>query len=252
MHLVESFLSIQGEGKYAGHPSLFVRFGGCNLTCKDFGCEFISPLDGSKLVGCDSLYAVSGHFKNEWERFENAHELFAQVISHVKNIDYLPHLVITGGEPLIHYKNSVFYGFLELALSYGFDVFFETNASVEIDFDRFDLYKKIGFCMSVKLSNSGEPYEKRVNKKAIQNIAAHSKEAFFKFVLDKQTLKTNVKKEIEDIILGCNIPIFCMPLGKKRAEISKNASAVALFCVKNGYNYSDRIHINLWGDRKGV
>ena len=125
MYLVESFLSIQGEGKYVGYPSLFARFGGCNLKCKGFGCEFTSPLDGSKLIGCDSLYAVNEkHFKSEWESFNDAQKLFSKITAHIKDIDYLPHLVITGGEPLIHYKKPVFYGFLELALDYGFEVFF--------------------------------------------------------------------------------------------------------------------------------
>jgi 6-pyruvoyltetrahydropterin 2'-reductase len=253
VYLVESFLSIQGEGKYAGSPSLFARFGGCNLNCKGFGCEFTSPLDNSKLIGCDSLYAVNEkHFKSEWESFNNSQELFSKITSHVKDINYLPHLVITGGEPLIHYKNPVFCGFLELVLDRGFNVFFETNGSVNIDFDAFPLYKKVRFAMSVKLSNSGEKYKKRVNKKAVQSIVLHAKEAFFKFVLDKKIIKQSAKKEILDITSGFDMPIFCMPLGKNRAEIKKNASSVVLFCIKNGYNYSDRVHINLWDNKKGA
>lgn len=252
MYLVESFLSIQGEGKYAGYPSLFVRFGGCNLKCRGFGCEFISPLDGSKIIGCDSLYAVNEkHFKSEWKSFDNLQKLFEKIVEYVKDIDYLPHLVITGGEPLIHYKNPVFYGFLGLALDYGFDIFFETNATVDIDFDKFALYRKIGFAMSVKLSNSLETYEKRVNKEAIRKIALYAKEAFFKFVLNEEMMH-EAKVQIEEITKDIDVPIFCMPLGANRLELEKNSRAVTLFCLKNGYNYSDRIHIRLWGDKRGV
>jgi 6-pyruvoyltetrahydropterin 2'-reductase len=141
---------------------------------------------------------------------------------------------------------------LELALDNGFNVFFETNGTVNIDFEEFVLYKKVNFAVSVKLSNSGEPYAKRVNKEAIRNIALCAKEAFFKFVLDKKMIEQSAKKEILDITSGFDIPTFCMPLGKNRVEIKKNALLTALFCIKNGYNYSDRVHINLWNNRKGV
>ncbi|MDR1976159.1 MAG: 7-carboxy-7-deazaguanine synthase QueE [Campylobacteraceae bacterium] len=254
MYLVESFLSVQGEGKYAGYPSLFARFGGCNLKCEGFGCEFVSPLDESHLVGCDSLYAVNEkHFKSQWESYEDAEQLFAKITSHIKDLDYLPHLVITGGEPLIHYKNPIFYGFLELALSQDFSVFFETNATIDVDFEAFGLYKKVGFAMSVKLSNSLEPHKKRINKNAIRHIALNAKEAFFKFVVDEQTVNSGeAQRDIEEITWGVDIPIFCMPLGFNGVEVAKNAPAAVSFCLKNGYNYSDRIHIRLWNEKRGV
>lgn len=251
LFLAESFLSIQGEGKYAGTPSVFLRFGGCNLKCKGFGCEFVSLLDDSQLIGCDSLFAVDKkHFGQSWERL-SGEELAEKVSSYVKTLTYKPHIVITGGEPLIHFDNQDFYRFLTLID--GFFVFVETNASVEMDFERFNLYKNISFCMSVKLSNSGEKYAKRVNKRAIEAICKNAKEAFFKFVLDERMIEEGrAQKEIEDIIKDYDIPIFCMPLGKNADELEKNSKSVISFCVKNGYNYTDRIHIRLWNDKRGV
>jgi 6-pyruvoyltetrahydropterin 2'-reductase len=253
LYLAESFLSVQGEGKYVGTPSVFLRFGGCNLTCKGFGCEFISPYDDSKLIGCDSLFAVNEkHFKKDWQKL-SGEELFEKVLLYVKDLPYKPHVVITGGEPLINYKNPIFYGFLELVLNYGFNVFFETNATINIDFNTFTLYKKASFCMSVKLSNSGEKYAKRVKRKAIEAICKNAKEAFFKFVLDERMIKEGyAQKEIEDITKNFAAPIFCMPLGKNKNELEKNSESVISFCIKNGYNYSDRTHIRLWNDKRGV
>ncbi|MDR3345738.1 MAG: 7-carboxy-7-deazaguanine synthase QueE [Campylobacteraceae bacterium] len=252
--VVESFLSIQGEGRYVGTPSLFVRFGGCNLSCKGFGCEFISPLDNSTLVGCDSLYAVDKkHFGSSWEEYDDAQKLFEHISFLVYGTASLPHLVITGGEPLIHHKNPIFYDFLKLSLDKGFKVFMETNASIDVDFEKFPLYKEVGFAMSVKLSNSGESYEKRVNKTAITNIAAHAREAFFKFVLDAEMIKSGeAKSQIDDIIKNTHLSVFCMPLGKNSEEIEKNCYDIISFCIKSGYNYADRIHIRLWGEKRGV
>ena len=66
MRLVESFLSIQGEGKYAGRLAFFFRFTGCNLRCAGFGGERISPKTGEILHGCDTIRAVfTNHFEHE-------------------------------------------------------------------------------------------------------------------------------------------------------------------------------------------
>ncbi|MDR0579709.1 MAG: 7-carboxy-7-deazaguanine synthase QueE [Campylobacteraceae bacterium] len=252
LFLTESFLSIQGEGKYAGIPSVFLRFGGCNLTCKGFGCESISPLDGSKLVGCDSIFAVDKkHFGKSWEKLCDK-ELFEKVMFYTKELSYKPHIVITGGEPLIHHKHKDFYGLLKLLDD--FFVFVETNATTVVDFEKFNLYKNVSFCMSVKLSNSGESYIKRVNQKAIEAICKNAKEAFFKFVLDEQMIKEGkAQKEIEDIVKDyTNISIYCMPLGKNKKELETNSKSVISFCIKNGYNYTDRIHVRLWNDKRGV
>ena len=66
MRLVESFLSIQGEGKYAGRLAFFFRFAGCNLRCAGFGGERFSPKTGEILRGCDTIRAVfTNHFEHE-------------------------------------------------------------------------------------------------------------------------------------------------------------------------------------------
>ena len=248
LYLVESFFSIQGEGKYAGTPSIFFRFGGCNLNCAGFGVKQISPLDGSILIGCDSIRATYiEHYKHLWKKITNENELLNIVDSYLHDCKQ-PDIVITGGEPLLWYENSIFLSFLSKLIKRNFRITIETNATIKINFKKYPIYKNITFAMSVKLKNSGEPKEKRVNHEAIKAIAKNTKNSFFKFVLSKNSLS---KDEIEEITKGINLPIYCMPMGATSKELSKNDKAVAEFCIKNCYNYVDRMHIRLWNNEEG-
>ena len=223
----EIFYSIQGEGKYAGHPSVFVRVGGCNLKCPGFGVR-----------GCDSYYAVDKTYKNEW-RLMSVEEIKKTILKY-KNKN--PHLVLTGGEPTLYYKEL--YPIVEW---YDGLITVETNATIDIDFEKYPKYRDVVFAMSVKLSNSGEEYKKRVKKEVIKKYAHNAKKSFFKFVIDK-----DLKSEIDDITENIDLPIYCMPLGADKTELEKNAPFVFEFCLKHGYCYSDRIHIRLFGKKKGV
>ena len=223
----EIFYSIQGEGKYAGRPSVFLRVGGCNLKCPGFSKN-----------GCDSFYAVDRKYKNSWNEMSIA-EIKAKIKKYLK---FNPDLVITGGEPGLYFDRLY-------PLINWFDglITIETNATISPDFIKFPEYKKVSFAMSVKLSNSGEEYEKRVKKEAIKEIAKHAKKSFFKFVIDRY-----LREEINDIIQNIDLPVYCMPLGATKEELEKNAPFVFDFCLKNGYRYSDRIHIRLFGKKRGV
>ena len=252
LYLVESFLSFQGEGKYTGSPSVFFRFGGCNFTCKGFKVSYKNPKTDEESFGCDSFFAVDKGFKNEWENIENIEQLKEKLHLHMKSINYKPNIVITGGEPLLYFKNRIFYDFIKYLLSEKFNIHIETNASVEINFDEYPLYKELVYAMSVKLENSGENRQKRINKKAIDKICKNAKEAFFKFVIDKNMI-LQAEKEIKEIVsYHEEQEIFCMPIGKDKKELANNAKAVLDFCVRNGYNYSDRTHVRIYNDKKGV
>ena len=223
----EIFYSIQGEGKYAGNPSVFIRVGGCNLTCSGFSKR-----------GCDSFYAVDKNYKSEWESL-SIEEIKKEIKKYFK---FKPDLVITGGEPGLYFERL--YTLIEW---FEGNITIETNATLSPDFEKFPEYKKVSFAMSVKLSNSGEEYKKRVKKEIIENIAKNANRSFFKFVVDR-----DLKKEIEEIVKGVDLPIYCMPLGATKEELEKNAPFVFDFCLKNGYRYSDRIHIRLFGKKRGV
>lgn len=254
VYLVESFYSIQGEGKYMGNPSVFVRFGGCNLRCRGFGTQAISPIDGSLLIGCDTMRAVyKTHFGHQWRPLSCSQELIEIINSYLKGRDFKPDIVFTGGEPLLFYDDEVFCKTVAYFAGRGHRITIETNATIEVDFEKYPMYKSAIFSMAVKLSNVGEPYSKRINKSAIRAIVEHGAEAYFKFTIDTKIISEGALEEIDEIT--CDFPnssIYCMPVGESIDSLEKNDKRVVAFCLENGFCYSDRLHIRLWNTAKGV
>ena len=251
LYLVEHFYSIQGEGKYTGTPSLFFRFGGCNMKCEGFGCVESAP-DGSEVLGCDTVYAVNReHFSQNWIPITSSQELL-----NILDLYELPNavdIVLTGGEPLIYANDEIFVSFLEALVENGHQITFETNGSVAVDFEKYPVYKECIFALSVKLSNSNEPLAKRVRGDIIYSIASKAKEAFFKFSIDAESITLGLEDEISEIIIHApKTKVYCMPLGGNKEEVEANTEPLIEFCKAKGYNFSDRLHIRIWDINKGV
>ena len=251
IYLVEHFYSIQGEGRYTGTPSLFFRFGGCNMKCEGFGCHEVAQ-DGVKVLGCDTVYAVNKeHFSHSWIPIKSSYELL-----NVLELYELPNavdVVLTGGEPLIYASDAIFVEFLEALVKRGHQITFETNGSLDVDFEKYPVYKKCIFALSVKLSNSLEPLNKRVRGDAIYSIASNAKDAFFKFSVDADSIDLGLEDEISEIIIHSpRTKVYCMPVGASKREVEANTEPLIEFCKAKGYNFSDRLHIRVWDINKGV
>ena len=252
LNLVESFLSIQGEGASIGRLAIFLRFAGCNLTCKGFGVQTISQKTGEILTGCDTIRAVfTKHF--EYKSIKFANELSEIITQKSQNLYQKPIIIITGGEPLLHYKNEILLEFLKWAYLQKYEIHFETNGTIEIDFDKFEIYKNCHFAIGVKLENSGESKAKRINKSALCAIKQNAKSSFYKFVLDKASCENSTAiKQIRQILDICENEIYCMAQGHDKKSLEQNAKSVAEFAIRHGFCYCDRIHIRLWNDKEGI
>ena len=240
-------VTIQGEGKRVGNASIFIRFGRCNMSCVGYGVEYETP-SGIKKCSCDSFHASDIAFKNTWQECD-ASMIIAKVSTLLPS--YKVDIVITGGEPLLYWNDEEFQKLLFYYIDNNFHITIETNGSLDILLDK-NWQKKILFSISVKLSNSGESLKKRLNTKTLTHIINFVDESYLKFVVDNKFLP-KAKEEIDDIIKS--IPpcdVYLMPLGDTAKIIDNNSLPVIKMAIENGYKYSDRLHIRVWNNKRGV
>ncbi|CAJ99840.1 7-carboxy-7-deazaguanine synthase QueE [Helicobacter acinonychis] len=223
--VVESFFSLQGEGQRIGKPSLFLRLGGCNLSCKGFGCKTL--FNDEILIGCDSLYAVHPKFKKSWDYYNEPKPLIERLVHltpNHKNFDF----ILTGGEPSLYFNNPILTSVLEHFHRKKIPLFVESNGSIFFEFS--SILKELHFTLSVKLSLSLEKENKRINLKALQNILDNAKSVHFKFVLDSKNAVqsiTEIKSLLKQLSLKNN-EIFLMPLGTNNNELDNHLYAFLL------------------------
>lgn len=246
--VVESFFSLQGEGKNIGKPSLFLRLGGCNLSCKGFNCKTI--LHDETLTGCDSLYAVHPKFKETWDYYNDPKPLIERLENLAPNYKHFD-FILTGGEPSLYFNNPILISVLEHFYRKKISLFVESNGSIFFEFS--PILKELHFTLSVKLSFSLEEESKRINLKALQNILNNAKSVHFKFVLESKNAAQSII-EIQNLLKQLSLKnneIFLMPLGATNKELDKNLKTLAPLALEHGFNLSDRLHIRLWDNQKG-
>lgn len=247
--LMETFLSIQGEGKRAGNPTIFVRVGGCNFKCKGFGVQYNCPSTGEIKFGCDTYYAVDKSFSHEWNYLE-----YPEIVSRINclinpNHYSKPDICITGGEPGLYWKDSDFQNLIKYYSSRGHHITIETNASINLNL-QYDYQKNIAFSMSVKLAVSGESESKRINIENICNILDNTKDSYLKFVVKTQSDIDEINSILEK--LPTLSDVYLMPLGDNRETLNSNRLFVIESAIKYGFKFSDRLHIIAWDNKVGV
>ncbi len=278
----ELFYSIQGEGRYQGVPSVFLRTFGCNFTCSGFGMpkgqlsderhkvdiSNVEKYEDLPLVttGCDSFASWDPRFK----RFSPSRDIDS-IVSDI--MELLPfkewkeeHLVITGGEPLLGWQRA-YPNLLDHKDMCGLkELTFETNGTqalhqefaeyltgwIATGADNFDIEREITFSVSPKLSCSGELKENAIKPEI---VAGYQKigYTYLKFVIATQDDAIEALDAVKEYrAAGFTGPVYFMPVGGVEEVYKLNNQNVAELAMKYGVRYSDRLHIPLWGNQWGT
>jgi organic radical activating enzyme len=240
----EIFYTLQGEGVNVGVPAVFVRLSLCNLHC--VWCDTDHTWNFTGTPWAHEKDAQSGYQKHCKE--DVIIEMSAaEVAAEVRKFG-CRHVVLTGGEPLLQEEGLV--ELIHELRSDGGDWFFEMETNgTRLPGDA--LLAAVGqFKVSPKLANSGVALNLREKPEVIRGLVASGK-AWFKFVVEKEA----DLEEVLDWVEKFNIPmgrVMLMPEGRNVAEIDKVAPWLAEKCRDLGVRMSDRLHVRLWGDRRGV
>lgn len=222
----EIFRSIQGEGVSVGEPAVFLRLATCNLAC----------------TWCDTKYTW------DWQQYDIKKDVMALSAEDAERrvtAFGCPRLVITGGEPLLQQDELA-----PLASSLkrsGFFIEVETNGTIAPS--RTMTSAVAQWNVSPKLANSGNRPKRREVPEALQ-VFARLSHAYWKFVV----------VEPGDVDEACalaeryGVPtdrIVLMPEGTTRGVLRERGEWLARACAERGLRYSPRLHIELWGARRG-
>jgi organic radical activating enzyme len=284
--IAELFYSIQGEGRYMGVPSVFLRTFGCNFTCSGFGMPKgeqsleadtiavqhtnvpFKTYEALPLVstGCDSYASWHPSFK------ELSPMLTTDAIAD-RIMEILPykrwedeHLVITGGEPLLGWQRSYPDLLSHPSMSGLKEITFETNGTQKLskEFRHYLLdwtlnpkfgkrgYDSLTFSVSAKLSCSGEERSEAIRP----DIVCEYQEIGYTYLKFVVATEEDAEEALETLDVyraeGFEGPCYLMPVGGVENVYTLNNRRVADLAMKMGLRYSDRLQVPLFKNEWGT
>ena len=286
LKISELFYSAQGEGRFVGVPSVFLRTFGCNFTCAGFGCapgaKSTEADDVAKNIhlykdfldlplvntGCDSYASWHPAFKDLSPTIDTkklVNDMLALTPNHrwIQDNGNDVHLVITGGEPLLGWQRAYEELLSHDAMSDLKNITFETNGTQKLskEFGLYlhtwtyhhneDFFREITFSVSPKLSASGESWNDAIKPEIIADYQDHGT-VYLKFVVDSEAHFAEVDAAVKEYrAAGFRGVTYVMPQGGVVTPYAQNRVNVADWALARGYNYSPRLHVDLWGNGWG-
>lgn len=278
LKIAELFYSIQGEGRYMGVPSIFLRTFGCNFKCAGFGMpkgqlseEYLAvdPNNYSEYgqlplvsTGCDSYASWDPRFKHLSPMLETD-DVAEAIMCLLPNQEWGDsHLVITGGEPLLGWQRSYPDLLDHHKMQSLKEITFETNGTQKLtaDFKSYLIFdwkeaalkkREVTFSVSAKLSCSGEARHEAIRP----DIVCEYEEVGYTYLKFVVATEEDAEEAIETVDVyraeGFRGPVYLMPVGGVESVYTLNNRRVADLALANGLRYSDRLQVplfkNAWG-----
>ena len=227
------FYTVEGEGKYIGWPSVFMRMAMCNLTCQGFA----SP---DSPHGCDSFISWSVKNRYTFDELNN----FYEENGFDKELKRGAILKITGGEPLLQQKRLLeWLDTFEDRFGFKPRIDFESNSTI---MPKEEWYTKWNatFTLSPKMSNNGDPENRRYKPDV---IAHHNKNGeCFKFVVNSEEDEKELFEKYINNGIVYRENIWLMPCCGSRDEHTAKAGMVAELCKRYNFKFSPRLQLVIW------
>ena len=283
LKIAELFYSIQGEGRYMGVPSVFLRTFGCNFRCAGFGmppgelskeAEEIAVMHAMHpfkeynelplvSTGCDSYASWHPDFKDLSPMLtsEAIVNRIMEIIPHSEWRD--EHLVITGGEPLLGWQRA-YPDLLNHPNMAGLkEITFETNGTQKLspEFRTYlgmwqnqdhKLEREVTFSVSAKLPCSGESWDDAIRPEIVHEYESVGT-TYLKFVIATEQDFADAERAIAAYRrAGFKGHVYLMPVGGVESVYSLNNKAVAVMAMNAGLRYSDRLQVPLFKNEWGT
>ena len=272
----EIFTSIQGEGKYTGYPSVFIRLVGCNLRCVFAGGSI-----------CDSAYTSHrpepANYHNVTEVLTEIKRQFKELGIDLNNKYTIPkHFVITGGEPMRQQPGIVdLLVEIENWLTGGYKINSQVFPKPFVDLfsippmlSTSEYFDMVEDDVQKRIPKKAQERHKRerINYPAVYSYFLYGYDVQLKFVysnksniteieewlkglinyidnFEEQTGRYMSKEDIEEWVYS---KVMIMPEGETIDQITQKSQELAELCILKGWKFTDRLHIRIWGDKRAV